>query len=497
MLSGVMRKHGKIREIDSIPALEALIREFRESGILYLFRGVSQVYDEVSSSLYRLTKKRGDLTFHGSLDESFVKKVRQYFSSDIPTLGILSDLQHCYLCKLNMIDFTINLYVALYFACEIDNDKPGELLYFNPYKKDKRVGVIYDMNLINTRDSRERVIAQSSFLIRPPSGKIKKCFFNRISIPATFKHEIMRYLREEKNIHDDTVMVDLYCFKKNLIIDNEVREISTTIDEYCKLDSNSASSCKNNGLIEHNEGNYENALRYFDRSIEINPKSASAFAIRSTTKIDLARKEMSNLIMFLDPSMESIRASYQSAIDDLRQSIVNATISDFIYAKPYLNLGLIEAMLGERDKAIAFYNRAIEYRDDYIDAYRNRGGTKRIQGRYEEAIKDFSKAIELDQYDADNWYCRGNAKYGAKLYKGALSDIEKALELNPHYPEALRLQMLLNAILKDRKGDLGDAKKTVELYNGYGYGLFSHYLMGLGLWNLEDAHKDYLQTRKE
>ena len=59
----------------------------------------------------------------------------------------------------------------------------------------------------------------------------------------------------------------------------------------------------------------------------------------------------------------------------------------------------IAAMLivikGDFDRAIADFNRAIELKPDYAEAYNNRGNAYSDKGDFDHAIADFSKAIEL------------------------------------------------------------------------------------------------------
>jgi tetratricopeptide (TPR) repeat protein len=107
------------------------------------------------------------------------------------------------------------------------------------------------------------------------------------------------------------------------------------------------------------------------------------------------------------------------------------------------------------EDAIADFDKAIELKPDFAEAYYNRGLAYFAQGGFydttpfENAIADFTKAIELfeDQDKLiDAYYNRGltygrfthyyNKPFGPEIvdkYHKALADFDKVLELDPTY----------------------------------------------------------------
>jgi tetratricopeptide (TPR) repeat protein len=63
--------------------------------------------------------------------------------------------------------------------------------------------------------------------------------------------------------------------------------------------------------------------------------------------------------------------------------------------------------LGQYDKAIVDYTRALEVNPANSFAYYNRGITKDRMGDFEGAVADFSSAIALDPKNADFYHNRG------------------------------------------------------------------------------------------
>jgi tetratricopeptide (TPR) repeat protein len=51
--------------------------------------------------------------------------------------------------------------------------------------------------------------------------------------------------------------------------------------------------------------------------------------------------------------------------------------------------------LGQYEDAIASYDKAIEIKPDYYEAWNNRGNALGDLGRFEDAIASFDKAIEI------------------------------------------------------------------------------------------------------
>lgn len=61
--------------------------------------------------------------------------------------------------------------------------------------------------------------------------------------------------------------------------------------------------------------------------------------------------------------------------------------------KSYNNIGNIYYRRGDFAKAIQYYSKAIELKNDYADCYCNRGVAYEGARNYDQAIKDYTKAI--------------------------------------------------------------------------------------------------------
>jgi len=99
---------------------------------------------------------------------------------------------------------------------------------------------------------------------------------------------------------------------------------------------NSAEEYFNSGIEKANSGDYEGAIKEFDKAVEINPKFAEAYYNRGVAKGELG--------------------DYRGGIEDYNKAIeINPR-----YAKAYYNRGVLKGNLGNYRGEIEDYNKAIE-----------------------------------------------------------------------------------------------------------------------------------------
>jgi tetratricopeptide (TPR) repeat protein len=117
--------------------------------------------------------------------------------------------------------------------------------------------------------------------------------------------------------------------------------------------------------------------------------------------------------------------NYQQAIKDFNKAI--ELEPDDAYA--YNHRGSTYSDLGNYQQAIKDFNKAIELKPDYSYAYNNRGIAYAALGNYQQAIKDFNKAIELKPDNSNAYGARGIAygKLGNKQQE--IKDLQTAARL--------------------------------------------------------------------
>ncbi len=115
----------------------------------------------------------------------------------------------------------------------------------------------------------------------------------------------------------------------------------------------------------------------------------------------------------------------------------NDVISKYDYAKAaHSNRGIAYVDIGQWDKAIVDYTRAIEIDPKYTDAYFNRGVAFGDLEQWDKAIVDYSKAIEIDPKYKSAFDTRGVAYANLGRWDKAIADYSKALEIDPKFANA-------------------------------------------------------------
>jgi len=165
------------------------------------------------------------------------------------------------------------------------------------------------------------------------------------------------------------------------------------------------------GYALYEQEDFENSINAYSISLELD-EYAGAYSNRGLAYAELGEH---------DRAIED----YDKAIELNKE-----------YAEAYYNRGLAYAKLGKYDKAIEDFNKAIELNKEYAKAYNNRGIAYAKQQKYNEAIKDYNEAIELNPDLAEAYYNRGLAYAEQQKYNEAIKDYDKAIKLNKDYAEA-------------------------------------------------------------
>ena len=101
-------------------------------------------------------------------------------------------------------------------------------------------------------------------------------------------------------------------------------------------------------------------------------------------------------------------------------------------AKINLNLGSKSALDGDYEKAISYYNKAIELDPSLAEAYGFRGNLYAVMDNFEKAIEDCTEAIKLNPNLAMAYSLRGISYFKLGNDKNAIEDLEKALKIDPN-----------------------------------------------------------------
>lgn len=197
------------------------------------------------------------------------------------------------------------------------------------------------------------------------------------------------------------------------------------------------------GKTKLEEGKFQEALKDFNKAIELDPNNAEAYLKRTSVKSGL---------MFDDT--------------DILKDCNKALELEPNNPKALVNRGIIKVNLKKEEEAIDDFNKALELLNEAIrldpnnaEFYSDRARAKIGLKQIDEGLEDLNKAIELDPKDSFSYGYRGAIKsWYKKEYNEAIEDYNKAFELTPNN---VRIYYARGLAYKN----LGEYKKALEDFN--------------------------------
>ena len=115
------------------------------------------------------------------------------------------------------------------------------------------------------------------------------------------------------------------------------------------------------------------------------------------------------------------------------------------------------------EDAISAYDKAIEMRADYADAYYRRGTQRISLEQYLPAMKDFDQAINLNLDKANVYIGRGIARLELGKRDDAFVDLNHAISIEPDYASAYAVRGEAKVYENDIQGAKSDFQHALDL----------------------------------
>ena len=438
--------------------ISELIGRIALSDSSHIYRGEPEDYPEVSSNLWR--KYKG-CHYHDDFDIESLQKERVNAAKEhIPTLAnnrvtiplssikadhesrvtvaqsavvtwrmieeqrdheMLTDMQH-YGGETNLIDFTRDYLIALFFACDGYFDEDGRIITLDT-KRDK-----VKQCLKEPSNPQNRIIAQKSVFIEPPKGFIEKNLSPQIrKIPKADKAYILEGLRIFHNISAETIYNDLHGF---ITRQKNHQELLGVHDVFHRGFSHHLKADKKKKRKKKKK-HYDRALELYEAILEDSPKKEDkdkdyhykqtlyktynkiAFIYLHHDKLDEAEQCFWKVYDF-----EHARHNKNSYYERLNNLPDNEKPPPKVIAESACGLGLTACSKGFVDTAIDYYSAAIKICSYYQDAYINRSEAHFKKGDQENALKDWLKVQSLIHHplvQSLRYYPDFEKQYGVKL----------------------------------------------------------------------------------
>ena len=201
-----------------------------------------------------------------------------------------------------------------------------------------------------------------------------------------------------------------------------------------KTESRYPEIVKNIALIYVQQGKNEVAIQAITEARNIQPDDTSLILNEADLYI-----RMSN-----NSDNEEERVKYRAKFKDLMELAITKDPENGIL---YYNLGVISTEQGESDAAIEYYEKAINFKPDYVDAYLN----------LVSVILDGEQAV-VDEMNSLGTSKKDNIRYDElkivreELYKRCVPYLEKLIEVSPTNLDALRTLKNIYSVLGDNEG---------------------------------------------
>jgi tetratricopeptide (TPR) repeat protein len=231
------------------------------------------------------------------------------------------------------------------------------------------------------------------------------------------------------------------------------------------------------GNLYYNEGNYNEALAAYSRSLELSPDEPNTLYNRGTTRYKLGRHEEAlldyNRSLELRPNHPATLYSRGSVYDELgRHEEALADYNRSLEQRPnnpdtLCSRGTAYDELGRYEEALADYNRSLQLRPDHATTLCNRGTAFAKMGKHEEALADYNRSLQLRPDHLITLYDRGTTYAKLGKHREALADYIRSLELRPDDPATLYNLACLFSLQRKISDALAFLAQAIEKNNKY------------------------------
>jgi predicted O-linked N-acetylglucosamine transferase (SPINDLY family) len=247
-----------------------------------------------------------------------------------------------------------------------------------------------------------------------------------------------------------------------------------------KIDPRNASAHVNRGVVLQHLKRFDEALVSYEQAIAFGPNDPVSFHNRGNVLKELKRLDEAiasyNRAIALDRAYWGALYNRANTLRELKR--LDAALTDYdavIALKPdhleaHLNRGITLSELRRFDDAITSYDRVIAVKPDHVETLINRAIVLHELMRWDDALATFDKAINLNPNQAEAFNCRGNTLRKLERFDEAVASYDRAIAIEPHYAEAFSNRG--DALLRQRRlaEALASCERAIALKPNYAEG---------------------------
>jgi lipoprotein NlpI len=132
-------------------------------------------------------------------------------------------------------------------------------------------------------------------------------------------------------------------------------------------------------------------------------------------------------------------------------------------ASAFTSAGVSHLQVGEYDRAIRDFDRAIALQPGLVVAWRNRGLAHKGKGDFDRALADYEQALVFAPSDARLYNERGLAYAGMSDFPNAIADFNRAIALKPDQAGAIMNRGRINFVLGNFAQAAADLQRGLSL----------------------------------
>lgn len=339
---GIMEKPA----IDSVlKIISEIFKVVEEAGDKkYIYRGESRCFPKVCSGIYRIhvpeeIKEPEDIkALIERAQEAILNGAKNYLPEiDGDDMKILAELQH-YGAKTNLIDFTTDYLIALFFASDGHGKENGRVIFLleDSPEREKYEVIEVPRTIQRANDQKSRLVNSAIGVIEPD---------HIVSIPADFKAHILTFLRTHHDISTARIYNDIHGFirSQDPVLSHNQKFIKGRIsEEKGRCLPITEDSTENGSIL------YREAIAHYTEALDLKSDFLDAYRNRGRTYHSLNE--------------------YTEAIQDYSEAIALSPK----YAELYRDRGLVYFAKGDLDSAFENYNKGIELDPEYQMFYYER-----------------------------------------------------------------------------------------------------------------------------
>ena len=242
-----------------------------------------------------------------AIEEANRRSIREI--EEAAGLEILTELQH-YGGETNLIDFTTDYLIAIFFACSGEPKADGRVIVLQQTENIKNM-------IIRPRNPRHRIVAQKSIFLYPPDGFIEVPEENKVKIPLYLKDDFLTYLEKHHGISVETIYNDIHGFIRY-----------QKIHQGAFIQFHIAIALHHKGYDaetqEERQREFEKAIRHYDEAIKLRPDFDFAYCNRGECWLHLEEWDKARENFTISESMgldttRGFRNDYKSGVKEFEE----------------------------------------------------------------------------------------------------------------------------------------------------------------------------------